>query len=400
MSKLACNIVIYRPDPDMLAARFRTWHVEALLDQAAALIDRCLADFREFCSLDYAWHQFEAELETREKQLDLDRQCDAECSFDRESLTAPQAQSYRQRQEASAQPAAELSAAPEETGQAGTEAAAGKEPEPAQPSASFARRSLELRAEALRRTKDLSAPGRPLALMERRDLALTRLCRDYEEAVNRALVAEEGLKNFYGRVELASPLPSVAQTLAESITTVAVWIRDAGEWLAAYQEQEQEFTRVVSVRALLNRSAWVQLKQARDSFSMKLQVPAELFRGYDNCRLRGVGASLIGEAGKVPWSMTLRLPDEALYERSGQSVEADQGARTCCLLGRVENRRSARPMEIGGAGTLVNASPIGRSTQGGMWLMELFRPLGATSESFGHVEDVVLELAAVGTPKA
>ncbi|HEY5513540.1 MAG TPA: hypothetical protein VIK40_07850 [Geomonas sp.] len=393
MSALACNVVSYRPDPDMLAARFRPWHVEALLNQAATLIDRCLEDFREYSSLDYAWNQFQADLEIQEKQLEFDKRQGAGIELAGASSTAEdQGNPSEVSQESLDETNVEMIARSVDVNE--TE----EQPVSTTPGVS-ARSSLELRAEALLRRQELSAPGRPLALNEQRDLALKRVCRDYEEAVNRACVAEEGLKKIYDHVEPSSPLSYEAETLGLSITNLSIWIRNAIEWLVGYQQFEQTFTRVVSVRALLNRSAWVQLKQTRDSFSTKLQVPEDLFRGYENCRVQGIGASLIGEAGTVPWSIMLRLPDEAVYERSGQTEEVDQSSRASCLLGRVENRLSVHPLEICGVTTLINASPIGRSTQGGLWSLELFKPWGATSETFSHVEDVALEIHIVGTPQ-
>ena len=400
MSKLACNIVSYRPDPDMLAAKFRFWDVEALLDQAATLMDRCIVDFREYSSLDFAWNQFRTDLETQEKQLDLDMRCEAQYSFGREEPVAeeePPPTGEPVEEPAAEEPAAEEEGEPEEAVEAAPEPA--PEPAPEAGTVSFAKRNLDLRAEALQRKKELAAPGRPFALDGQRDLVLKRLCRDYEEAVNRAVVAEEGLKKIYDHAGLSSPLPSEAEALGASITNLSMWIRDAIEWLEGYRQMEQAFTRVVSVRSIVGRHTWAQVKHARESFSLKLQVPVELFRGYDNCRLRGLAASLIGEAGTVPWSINLRLPEDAVYERSGQVVEVDQSALPSCYFGRVENRRSARPTEICGADTLNNASPIGGSGQRGFWSLEILKPLGAASETFGNVEDVVLEINVVGIPQ-
>jgi hypothetical protein len=47
------RIIDYRPNQQMLSTKFRPWHVEALLNQAADLIDRCLAELREYSSLIY-----------------------------------------------------------------------------------------------------------------------------------------------------------------------------------------------------------------------------------------------------------------------------------------------------------------------------------------------------------
>ena len=383
MSKLACNIVLYRPDPDMLATNFRYWQVDDLLRQAEILITRCLIDFRHYCSLDFQWHHLEADLEAQEIKLGLFNQPLTKDIFDRE-VTAPEVEEISP--ETSQEP-------PEES----TEILTLMEPvEEKKEEAPALKTSLDLRTEALQRKRELAAPGKPFALDEQRDLALKRLCRDYEEAVNRACVAEEGLKKLYDQVGISSPLPSEAETLGTSITSLAIWIRNASEWLVEYHQLEQPFTRTVSVRSLKNRNSWSLLKHSRDNYPLKLQVPADLFRGHYNCRLRGISAALVGEVGTVPWSIILRLPDEALYERAGQSMEVDQSKRATCLLGRVENRGSHRPPEICGGATLLNASPVGRSTQGGLWSLDIVKPVGATSESFHHLEDLVLEIHAVG----
>jgi len=387
MSKLACNIVSYRPDPDMLAANFNPWHVEALLDQAAALIERCLEDFREYSSLDYAWNRFKSDLEMLEKQVELDKKPELD---KRPETVTPSGWVYHHADDA-----------PEGNGE--TRAEGETEPDEnmaerqAESATAGAKGSAYLRVEAVARKKELSAPGRAFALDEQRDLVLKRLCRDYEEAVNRVCVAEGGLKMIYGHAGLSSPVPAEAETLGSSITNLCIWTRNAIEWLVAYRQMEQACTRVVSVRALLSRSAWGQLRHARDSFSVKLQVPADLFQGYDNCRLRGIGVSLIGEAGTVPWSAMVRLPEAAIFIRARQSVEVDQSDLPPCVLGRVENRRGVRTSEMCGEASHLNASPIGRSTTEGLWSLEIWKPVGAASESFAQVDDVVLEIKTVGT---
>lgn len=385
MSELACNIVAYRPDPDLLAANFRPWHVEALLEQAAALIDSCQEGYSEYLSLDYAWNRFRTDLETQEKQLSFDRKGEVAEGFPDIGMAAVQDAgiSAGEPEESQEESKAEM-LEPENRPGAATDATSAK------------RSSLDLRAEAVQRKRDLSAPGNPFALDERRDLALKRLCRDYQEAINRACVAEEGLKYFYDHLGTSSPLPEESEALGASITNISIWIRNSIEWLAQYRQLEEAFTLAISVRSLLSRNAWMQLKQARDSFSIKLQVPVNLFRGHDNCRLQGVSASLIGEAGTVPWSMTLRLPDEAIYKRGEQIVEIDQSGRPSCFFGRLENRRSLRPLETCGVTSWMNASPIGRSNPRGFWSLEIFKPVGVTSESFNQVDDVVLEINAVG----
>jgi hypothetical protein len=392
MSELSCNIAMYHPNLKVLASRYRNWHVEAILEDAAALIERCLADYKEYSSLDYAWNRFQLELRIQEKQLVLDLQNEPE------QPAAEEAPAAQEEAEPTAQ--SESESAEEAPGEGAETAPEEKEPQlEAAAALDIPKNKLELRTEAVRRKRELSSPGQPFALNDQRDITLKRLCRDYEEGVNRAWVAEQGLRKYYDHGELPSPLPTEAETLSESITNLAIWIRNAREWLVRYHQHEESFTRVISVRSFLGRNAWALLKHARDSHSIKLPLPPELFRGHDNCHLRGIGAYLVGEAGTVPWSMLVRLPEEALYDRWGQTVEVDQTGRSSCLLGRVENRKSPHPVEICGATSLLNASPIGRNTPGGVWLLELYKPAGGSAESFSHIEDIVLELQAVGIPQ-
>ncbi|MBU5611613.1 hypothetical protein [Geomonas azotofigens] len=386
MSKLACNVVAYRPDPEMLAARFEPRHVEVLLEQAEGLLARAVAEFREYAALDRAWQELSHDLEILEQELELDRRRVAgEEPAEEEPAPEPEPPETREQpQEETAQ---------EEGDGAARAATEENAPQPAAVAAEpvAVTSMLELRGESIRRRRDLTAPGGPLALDEQRDLVLRHLCRDYEEGLNRVAVAEEGLRRIFG-YEVASPLSSWSETLGASLASNIIWTRNALEWLALYQQGEQSFTRAFSVRALMNRNAWGQLRHARDSFSVRLQIPAELFQGVENCRFRGVSASLLGEAGGVPWSALVRLPEAAYYLRGGQRVEVDQRELPPILLGRVENRRSVRRSEFCGMATHLNASPVGRPVNEGQWSVELLRPVGAASEQFALVDDLVIEV--------
>ncbi|ACH40864.1 hypothetical protein Gbem_3872 [Citrifermentans bemidjiense Bem] len=398
MTKLACNVVAYRPDPAMLAANFSPWQAEVLLCEAATLLDRCLADLKVYASLDRAWQGYSNDLDILEKEIELDRK--------RETVEEPAQEAAQEPQAAEApvepQPGEEASRGKEqreEQQEAEQRPEEGEGEELREPPAAEITTFLELRAESVRRKRDLAGPGRPYALDEQRDLVLKRVCRDYEEAVNRISVAEDGIRLIYGYDGDPSPLTAWAETLSASITSFSIWTRNTLEWLGKYQRREQAFTRAFSVRALMNRNAWGQLRHARDSFSVKLQVPSELFQGFDNCRLRGVSASLIGEAGTVPWSLILRLPEAALFVREGQKVEVDQSRLPACLLGRVENRRSVRRSEFCGMVSHANASPVGRNTAEGQWSLELFRPTGSATELFAQVDDLIVEIKIAAVPQ-
>jgi hypothetical protein len=56
-------------------------------------------------------------------------------------------------------------------------------------------------------------------------------------------------------------------------------------------------------------------------------------------------------------------------------------------------------VELCGDNSLLNASPIGQPTQGGLWIVDISKPSGAVSESFLHLEDIVIEISAAGIPQ-
>jgi hypothetical protein len=257
---------------------------------------------------------------------------------------------------------------------------------------------LKIRLESIKKKKDASAPGQPFALKWQSEFVWARLSRNYEDALNRALVAEEGLENFYGHRVKENVLPPPNQPIEVSISNLAIWIRNSIEWLVAYQQIDQAFTRVVSVRSLVAKDVWDKLRVARDRFTISLTIPSDLFVSHYNVRLRGVGACILGNAGSIPWSMIVQLPKDALYQRSPDDFKLKQNDLPSCLLGRVENRKVSRPLEISGLISLMNASPVGQQTVDGVWTIEITKPVG-TSEKFSEIDDLLLEVNCVGQPK-
>jgi hypothetical protein len=398
MTESEGSILSYRPDPEMLAKTFQFRHVESLLAQADDLMEKCLKEVDIYSSLDYAWTEFVTDLETQERQLELDKkngdwtEPEAEEPLGEAPEAAEEHAGEAPEEEEAAAPA-EGEEPPEETEEPAGEPPAPEEPAPEETS------HLAIRMKALRRKRVLSGKGGPFALNEQRDLALKRLGGNYREALNRATVAEEGLKRIFDRQEPPLPLPEGNETLSALMTNLSIWIRDSLKWLEAYRHLEQTFTRIISIRALLNRNQWTQLKHSRDSYALKLRVPEELFRSHSNCRILSVGASLVGEAGVVPWSISIKLPDRAIYERVAGVIEVDQSPLPPCLLGRVENRKAHCPSQTCD-NTFHNASPMGVATPEGNWALEIFKPLGSGTETFDHVSDIVIEISASGIPRS
>lgn len=218
-----------------------------------------------------------------------------------------------------------------------------------------------------------------------------RLKRDFEDAFNRLFQAHEGLKLIYG---FDVNLPNKT---SNPISDFSLWNRQAIEFLVAYQQLDQAFTRAISVRTLLSKDDWNALETKPVQFSLN----SKLFIHHENVRFRGIGASIIGKAGLIPWSIKISLPKKAIYIRGGIPVHVDQNEFSSCLIGVVENRNSVRPMEYCGAVSLMNLSPIGDEEFNGkgLWEIILEKP-EKFSEMFLDIDDIILEINVVAQPKS
>ncbi|MDU0459618.1 MAG: hypothetical protein RW306_12905 [Geobacteraceae bacterium] len=425
MSAIMYRIFDYQPDPKVLSAKFRRWHVEALLNQSADLIEKGLAELREYCSLNSAWRQLSIELDAQEKTLVLDKS--RLSYFDRDEEIARIRKSYLDDtqtelggsvfhadklynfQVGEGQGLAGWTRAGQNMQEKHIEARARAMDHQltdchikwGTDDSMYNKSKLNIHEVAIKLKRELTAPGQALALEWQRDLVYERLKQIHEDAYNRSCVAMKGLEQIYGYV--APPLPPSNKSIEAAISELANWIRTSIEWLVAYGQLDQAFTRVISIRSLLDKDVWDQLSESDDQFSVSLQIPSKLFTNHDNVRLRGIAATLLGKAGVIPWSLLIRLPQKAIYQRSGERVKFDQSDLPHCLLGRVENRQSYRPIEVCGLIALANASPIGQTTgedtkgDEGLWIVKIDRPSG-TSESFSKIDDILLEINAVGIP--
>jgi len=207
---------------------------------------------------------------------------------------------------------------------------------------------LEDRKADLSRRQTAVAPGGVLSPFLRDDFIAARLDNSYGDAVDRACVAQQGLKTIYDFVVPDQMLPPPDdQEIDVRVSAVALWIRRATEWLVAYQQLDQAFTRVLSIAAL-SGNKWDDRLKATEQFRVSIQISRESFADHENVRLRGIGATILGDAGVIPWPAIVRLPKRAVYVRSAQPAKVDQSDLPVCLLGRIENKKSFRAPELCG----------------------------------------------------
>jgi hypothetical protein len=427
-------IFTYKPDVKKLKSRFREWHVESLLNQAADLIDKALEELREYNSLDYAWAQFDLELAAQEQELKLDRKRVTEGELlERELKLVREKKEFLEQTTANYNlSVTDAKNAPELEGRLKDP---GTNPAYTRAHQAFLDKMIEQAARNLeitqtddrykwaehdktyhyemlknrelisQRKSALTADGQAFDIRGQCELVFKRLERSYTDALDRACVAEAGLKKLYGFEQEKNALQPLGQPIAISINNLAIWVRNSIQWLVAYGQLDQAFTCAISVRSLATKEEWRDLQGANDRFSLAVEIPATYFANHDNVRLRGIGASLIGKPGDVgitPWSLVVGVPHQAAYTREGRDEYITQEL-PYCLLGRVENRTSLRPIEVCGLISLMNASPVGQpplgtgDDKGRKWHVEIIPPANS-SESLSKLEDIILEINVVGIP--
>jgi hypothetical protein len=392
--------------------RFRKWHVEALLNQAAVLLDRCIRDRAEYC-----------ELLGRRALLDLEikqAQAAQEIVERPEYRRMLQAPSARLRMEA-----AYRTLRPGETDNLGwhydqwwqnmeerghlptsREKCSVKvqihtndlERMVAEHKRDAASLDLEFQRQRIldsRRILDekiaAASPGGALYFQERIDHLAARITDDLEDACGRLVIASEGLKVFYG---YDTPYAGRGE-----LETSVRWVRAAIRWLEAFGQLDQASTKIYSVRQLVSEESWREVvgSDAR-SASVTFVLPASDFRSHSFVRLRGVSVFLRSNLQlPSPWAACVHVPSEAVATQNDRTVRIDQREAPPCIVGRVESRLATRAPEVAGLVSLMNVSPISDPEGDGSWRMTITCP--GLEVSLSDLEDIELELNLVGIPR-
>ncbi|MCF0069765.1 hypothetical protein LZD49_04730 [Dyadobacter sp. CY261] len=393
--------------------RFRRWHVDALLNQGADLTDRCVDELRELRSLYLAKAQFEIEIEKEEKQFLLESQLLNIGFFDRKVDILTKRSSFLklmiETRFSNVRVAADRVNS-DQNGQHNTISSATvvaheknleldervfetkildeEELTSARQQAAHDRASINAREAMLTKLKEFQSEGNIFSFQEKIEEVEQRLIRDYEDAFVRLTMAQKGLKEIYGH-EASLPIKP-----KNPVSELSIWNREAIEFIISYQQLDQSFTRAISLRSILSDSQWKLLETQPILF----RLDQRLFSQHENVRLSGLGASIIGKAGIVPWSIIVTLPGKAIYKRGGNDFRTGQDDLPSCLIGKVENRNSFRVMEYCGTVSLINASPIGQpDNQDGLWKIAIETPT-KNNEIFADIDDIVLEIVVVGHP--
>lgn len=209
---------------------------------------------------------------------------------------------------------------------------------------------------------------------------------NYLNAVIRLKKASEGLRKIYNyKVDIPETEGDIT---LDTISKIVDWSRNAIAYLSAYQQRDQLFTYVISLRDIL-ASNWNKLETSNVSFSILIDD----IKSHKNIRFRGVSATILGKAGMIPWTIGLKFPAKTVYSQDTNSV--DQSKIPVCHLGRVENILSNRPVDICGILSLFNAGIIS-ATSSDVFTIKLTKTV--SSEQFNSIETILLEFKLVGIP--
>jgi hypothetical protein len=228
-----------------------------------------------------------------------------------------------------------------------------------------------------------------------------RVVQDFYDAYDRLTVASDGLRDLYGYTDRLPAIPqnstdenSVDPVDDASLNRVALWNRKALQWLAAFQQLDQGSTYVVSLRTVLHQQTFTDLL-GQPTFQATFNPPAGAFAGLSYVRLRGVSVVVVGTSqAKGPWRGVLTVPSIGLtwYQNdSGGPVPGSnlpQQDIPKCVFGRIDLSSSPRPPEVCGLISLFNASPIAAPNT--HFTIEINGQTG-TSDDFAGLSDIYIE---------
>lgn len=393
--------------------RFRYWHVEPLLNQAADLLDRCLAGQSAYNQLRAEWYK------SRQSLIEADRlQMFAEERKNLGSLSQEAdviASQTGHRTSADTNFAAAGNSAPDPFSQ--HQAWASQKINNAEIAALNTRKAWLDSTENLRgrehaiqnnflQERDwlLYEEERATNYIEQCDTIVSLIRPDLYDALGRLGIAAKGLVKIYGydkEVELATVLSE-----KNPIEYAVNWVRAAIRWLASFSQLDQAFSRIISVRQQIGDGVWNSTVSAADrSMLFSFSLPNNLFNQHLYVRMRGLSVALLSDKEEErSWRAIVHLPKWALarfWNPTSGSIDQqpgfDQSELPPCDNGRVQMRSSLRPPELAGMISLMNASPIGVPDARGRYQVEVHAP-DRGPPLFNELVDIELELNMTGRP--
>lgn len=249
--------------------------------------------------------------------------------------------------------------------------------------------------ELLLARREQAAGGlKPLDFAGHIDVIQSRIERDYEESCFRLQAASIGMRQIFGYPGDEFIAADSENVLLGPIDAALKWVREAILWISSFSAWDQAFTVTLSVRSLLGQETWESMIRGEE---VPFAVDAGRFRKHTHVRLRGVTCSTIATANSLPiLRVTVWTPSAAVYALGDRDLAVDQSGLPSCLLGRVLPLTVPQPAEIAGSVSLLNASPVGNGTQiSGDWRLQAAE---ISTKAMDSVEDLLMELRCSGRP--
>jgi hypothetical protein len=227
---------------------------------------------------------------------------------------------------------------------------------------------------------------------------------DFQDALDRASVASEGLTTIYGMKSSDLTLGTESHDLPRGpvedlsrLDATTLWIRAAIRWLIMRQQLDQEITHIVSLRTKVGDEKFTAIAEdlkRRRPCDCNFTMAADELASHRYVRFRGMRAVTLGCDQTL--RATLKFPRLAYSVQGNDTqVELVQANVPACSLGRIDDQAQMRQPELVSPGALVNVSPFGEGKgEEGRFNLTLI-PFGAVSA----MEDLRLEFIFAAVSK-
>jgi hypothetical protein len=231
---------------------------------------------------------------------------------------------------------------------------------------------------------------------------ITRIGADYKRATDRLIQASVGLEViFWYDKPLSSALNPTDVDVRNgwnAVDALVDWTREANGWIAQFAENDQYYTKSISLRAHMGDFAFKKALSANEGNVAKLvfNLPLTEFR-QSYVRLRGLTVyAEYQPRDDMVLEARVRVPTQALSRQFDGSVKIlDQAEFPSVQLGSISYRGSNVAPEVAGSISIGNASPICADLSN-LWKVEISDPRRVRELS--TIEDVEVELHLAAVP--
>lgn len=414
--KIDADLFMYDSSPSA-RAKFRHWHVEILLNKAADLLDRCLAEEAKYDGLRAQAKVLEDSLAAEIDRLEIEEQKAKQGSYSDEPISVAQDELValekmsvfycNEKMELDAGAGMTSGALQRQINAAinnhliratrweADKVKAAKEigrlknkVENAYLGSTGAQlKIIELARKRYEARKNNVGAGEALDYQGQAVRCENRMTRDYKDAVDRLHVASKGLVEIY---DYAAPFQEMVDEIKNRtrapIDGVVEWTREAIRWLSAFSQNDQSFTATISLRKTLG-DEW--LSGYTEGAPIPFVIDGALFASHSSVRVRGISAvTELSSPSSLMLTCSLSVPRSAVYffnnaDNNGFSKKVSQEDVPPCTLGRVESFAMPHEPEICGAISLLNVSPIGANSERGSWVLTI-KPINGNKLSDIH----------------